>query len=947
MRSYGTVTLNGRYWIIETEPQVALRLKRVFQKINKNQYGKLSLSASAENSHELGWFLIRYPMEMSKADRRSLEEKTEEHRNVELLVHQVQEGDYTAPEFELALQPREYQRIAADLAMRTGRLLVADDVGLGKTATSICTLTDPSNLPALVVTLAHLPKQWAKEIDKFLPKLRTHVIKKGTVYDVCKGKGGEKVLFPDVLIINYHKLGGWAETLAGVVKTVIYDEVQELRRAESQKYSAAMHVSEGASLRVGLSATPIFNYGGEIFSVMNAIEPGCLGQKDEFTREWCDSYNSDRPKIRDPKSFGSYMREQGLMIRRTRSEVGRELEPLSKIVQAVEADTEALSKIEDSAAELAKIILSQNTLKKGVKMQAAEELSNIVRQATGIAKCLAPGTRVIKYDGTTEAVENLKPGDLLMGPDSKPRKILTTSSGRGEMHEVSSTSRRPLFAPYRVNGDHILALKITGVLRKNNKNAFAPYIKGDHIEISVDEYLSKKPYFHHLLKGFKVGIEFPEVSVPLDPYFLGLWLGDGTSDSAAVTSADEEIADFMCDFAKQYGLLVTVKAPDRTAPTYRISPGWTGNSVVGRRGFVSHNKLIQLLKELKVFQNKHIPDKYLINSRRNRELLLAGLLDTDGHLNCPGCYTISSKWEHLADQICQLAMSLGLASKVKKITAKNQTGKSFPAFLVSVYGNGVENLPLRIVRKKSSPRRQVKDPLRSGIKIKSVGRGTFHGFALDGDGLFLLHDYTVTHNSPYVADFVRMLAEADEPVLLYAWHREVYDILNAKLADLGPVMYTGSESDNQKQLAKEKFLSGESKILMMSLRAGAGLDGLQFKCRTVVFGELDWSPGVHEQCIGRVHRDGQTDPVMAYFLLSDYGSDPVMLDVLGVKKSQSQGIRDPNADLIETAQASAPDVKRLAESFLRQRGLEITEPSNLSNIIQLRPKSDEQQETAE
>jgi len=587
VKTYGTVTLNGRQWVIETQPQVALRLKRVFQKINKNQYGKLTLSASAENTRELEWFLVRYPMEMTKADRISLEELTEEHRNIELLVSQVQAGDYTAPTFELALQPREYQRIAADLAMRTGRLLVADDVGLGKTATSICTLTDPSNLPALVVTLAHLPKQWAKEIDKFLPKLRTHVIKKGTVYDVCKGKGGEKLLFPDVLIINYHKLGGWAETLAGVVRTVIYDEVQELRRAESQKYSAALHVSEQAALRVGLSATPIFNYGGEIYSVMSAIDPGCLGQKDEFMREWCDSYMADRPKIRDPKAFGSYMREQGLMIRRTRSEVGRELEPLSKIVQAVEADTEALSKIEDSAAELAKIILSQNTLKKGVKMQAAEELSNIVRQATGIAK------------------------------------------------------------------------------------------------------------------------------------------------------------------------------------------------------------------------------------------------------------------------------------------------------------------------------------------------------------------------APYVADFVRMLAEADEPVLLYAWHREVYSILNAKLADLGPVMYTGSESDNQKQLAKEKFLSGESKILMMSLRAGAGLDGLQFKCRTVVFGELDWSPGVHEQCIGRVHRDGQVDPVMAYFLLSDYGSDPVMMDVLGVKKSQSQGIRDPNADLIEAAQASTPDVKRLAESFLRQRGLEIKEPSNLSNIIQLRPEKNGEQTTIE
>lgn len=938
MRLYGTVTLNGRQWIIETEPQVALRIKRVFQKIKKNQYGKLTLSATPENTRELEWFLKRYPMTMEAPDKERLDELTYEHQQTELLVGQILGGSYEAPVFELAVQPRDYQRISADLAMKTGRLLIADDVGLGKaqpltsrvltpsgwkkmgdlrlgdnvidpdggtgevteiypqgerdifrvfakdggyaecceehlwgiysandrkrngamrvlelrqfvddlkrshskpewsiskwflplpkpvqfscaeelpihpyllgallgdgtlctgairitsvddgilsrvreclppemflsregsgqswrlvinklpgtnppnplkdalrwlellgshsydkhipeeylrapveirvdllrglmdtdgdctkdgvsilstssqilrdqvidlvrslggiassytkqsptyeylnetrtgrpahrvnirlpfnpfylqrkrerwklpimaraidrvdpagrtqvqcirvstkrhlyitdghlvthnTAQAICTFTDPSNLPALVVTLAHLPKQWQREVEKFAPKLRTHVIKKGTPYDICKGKKGEKVLFPDVIIINYHKLTGWAETLAGVVKTVVYDEVQELRRSESLKYSGAIHISEQANLKLGLSATPIYNYGGEIYSVVSAIDPGCLGEKDEFMREWCDSYMADRPKIRDPKAFGSYLREQGIMIRRTRTEVGRELEPLTKIPQAIEADTEALSSIEDSAAELAKIILSQNSLKKGIKMQAAEELSNLVRQATGIAK------------------------------------------------------------------------------------------------------------------------------------------------------------------------------------------------------------------------------------------------------------------------------------------------------------------------------------------------------------------------APYVADFVRMLAEAEEPVLLYCWHREVYSILNAKLADLGPVMYTGSESGNQKALSVQRFLDGESKILMMSLRAGAGLDGLQKVCRTVVFGELDWSPGVHDQCIGRIHRDGQTDPVMAYFLLSDYGSDPVMSDVLGVKRSQMIGIRDPNADLIEAGQASDHDVKKLAESFLRQRGLEIQEPSNLSNLIQLRPKSNEQQETIE
>jgi hypothetical protein len=120
--------------------------------------------------------------------------------------------------------------------------------------------------------------------------------------------------------------------------------------------------------------------------------------------------------------------------------------------------------------------------------------------------------------------------------------------------------------------------------------------------------------------------------------------------------------------------------------------------------------------------------------------------------------------------------------------------------------------------------------------------------------------------------------------------------------------------------AKRAFVAGESKVLILSLRSGAGLDGLQHVCRTVVFGELDWSPGVHEQCVGRVARDGQSDPVAAYYLLADAGSDPIVSDVLGLKRQQADGIRDPNADLVETLQVDDDRIKKLAAAFLEQRG---------------------------
>src|SRR5690606_21011418 len=75
-----------------------------------------------------------------------------------------------------------------------------------------------------------------------------------------------------------------------------------------------------------------------------------------------------------------------------------------------------------------------------------------------------------------------------------------------------------------------------------------------------------------------------------------------------------------------------------------------------------------------------------------------------------------------------------------------------------------------------------------------------------------------------VAEYVKVLVENGEKVLLVGWHREVYDIWNTMLADYNPVMYTGSESPTQKDKNRDKFINGESKVMIMSLRAGVGLE---------------------------------------------------------------------------------------------------------------------------
>lgn len=106
----------------------------------------------------------------------------------------------------------------------------------------------------------------------------------------------------------------------------------------------------------------------------------------------------------------------------------------------------------------------------------------------------------------------------------------------------------------------------------------------------------------------------------------------------------------------------------------------------------------------------------------------------------------------------------------------------------------------------------------------------------------------------------------------------------------------------------------------MSNRAGVGIDGLQQVCATAVIGELDWSPGVHEQFVGRIHRDGQPRPVMAYFLIADCGSDPLVSQVLGLKRDQVEGIRNPHGDGLERLQTDGGHLKRLAEIYLAKKG---------------------------
>lgn len=239
-----------------------------------------------------------------------------------------------------------------------------------------------------------------------------------------------------------------------------------------------------------------------------------------------------------------------------------------------------------------------------------------------------------------------------------------------------------------------------------------------------------------------------------------------------------------------------------------------------------------------------------------------------------------------------------------------------------IYGKQIE--PNIIIEKVDYDEESVKstEDLAKKLAIKTL-TGDFHESGMAARELnSLLRHYTGISKAKSVAFFVRMLVESGEKVILAGWHRDVYEIWLKELKDLDVVMYTGTESPAQKEKNKNDFINGKAKVMIISHISGAGLDGLQYSCSTVVLGELSWSKEIHNQIIGRVNREGQLDPVSVFILLSDFGSDPIIMDILGLKHNQQKGILDPN-EKFSKVNSDRSKLKLLAEAYLDSKNIKI------------------------
>jgi deoxycytidine triphosphate deaminase len=345
-------------------------------------------------------------------------------------------------------------------------------------------------------------------------------------------------------------------------------------------------------------------------------------------------------------------------------------------------------------------------------------------------KALALDTEVPTSQGWKTMAE-IAPGDLVYDEDGFPTVVLNATppmTGR-PCREVVFSDGTTVVADV----DHLW--RTTDKRGREHGNRLSNVVTTGRI---AERLRVRGEFNHHVpLAG---AVWYPARDLPIDPYVLGVWIGDGTSTKAEITCADDAILEEVA--LAGYGV-----AAQHTRPlVYRIGgTGHTRDASTGR--YARNDSLSSRLRELELLGRKRIPDEYLRASIDQREALLQGLMDTDGYVDVYGRCDLTTVRENLAEQYCELIAGLGFRPKLARKRARLYGRDCGPRFEVQFTPDRpVFRLPRKLERQKTTGTFHRHRAIADVREVESVPVRCIE--VSSPNGLFLVtRSYIPTHNS--------------------------------------------------------------------------------------------------------------------------------------------------------------------------------------------------------
>lgn len=377
-----------------------------------------------------------------------------------------------------------------------------------------------------------------------------------------------------------------------------------------------------------------------------------------------------------------------------------------------------------------------------------------------VDECFGLGTKVRMGNGDIQPIENIKAGDYVMGINGTPSLVEQITQGVDDLYKIIPTKGEPFVC----NSQHLLTLKFNGIDKI--------------LDIKTEDFNKIRPLKQRYFQLFRTGWDYPKNEYPFDPYWMGLWLGDGDSCGASVVAWDQEIKDYLSNYNmndsdfrvssyNQHSNLTSYniacknrtkfyKYEHKNGESGRISATDLKSKFGIGNGMRYHKSLIRKekgemirsdnrvfngefnvlepeffykennrqlvdspifrLKQLGVYKNKHIPECYLKTSKEDRLKLLAGIIDSDGYKDKrKNSYEVTFKPKKLAEGLQELCISLGFyASLTLKIATMKR--KDGTIYKCQVYRVGIFGNTLHEIPCRV-PRKQV-----TKITIKERGR---------------------------------------------------------------------------------------------------------------------------------------------------------------------------------------------------------------------------------